>query len=128
MLDAPSSTIKSIAIDGPAGRFTLERREGQWFVVDAAHPDGAPAREAAIASLLVALTEARASAMNEQGAPVELARTSISIAGFDGSVLGSLSIVREGAAGRFGVECGDALLRIYSERLLLPLEPGQYVR
>ena len=128
MLDAPSSTIKSIAIDGPAGRCTLERREGQWFVVDAAHPDGAPAREPAIASLLVALTEARATAMNEQGAPAELERTSISVAGFDGAVLGSLSIVREGTAGRFGVECGDALLRIYSERLLLPLEPGQYVR
>ncbi|MDI9410912.1 MAG: DUF4340 domain-containing protein, partial [Bacteroidia bacterium] len=69
MLDAPSSTIKSIAIDGPAGRLTLERREGQWFMVDAARPDGAPAREPAVASLLVALTEARAMAMNEQGAP-----------------------------------------------------------
>ena len=128
MLDAPSSTIKSIAIDGPAGRLTLERREGQWFMVDAARPDGAPAREPAIASLLVALTEARAMAMNEQGAPEALARTSISVAGFDGAVLGSLRIVREGPAGRFGVECGDGLLRIYSERMLLPLEPDQYVR
>lgn len=128
MLDAPSSTIKSIAIDGPEGRLTLERREGQWFMVDAARPDGAPAREPAIASLLVALTEARAMAMNEQGAPETLARTSISVTGFDGAVLGSLTIVREGAAGRFGVECGDGLLRIYSERMLLPLEPDQYVR
>jgi hypothetical protein len=128
MLDAPSSTIKSIDIDGPAGRLTLERREGQWFMVDAARPDGAPAREPAVASLLVALTEARAMAMNEQGAPETLARTSISVTGFDGAVLGSLTIVREGPAGRFGVECGDGLLRIYSERMLLPLEPGQYVR
>ncbi len=128
MLDAPASSIRSIAVDGPSGRFVLERREGQWFIVDAARPDGAPAREPAIASLLVALTEARAMAMNEQGAPESLARTSISIAGFDGAVLGSLTIVREGPAGRFGVECGDGLLRIYSERTLLPLEPAQYVR
>ncbi len=128
MLDVPTSTFKSIAIDGPAGRFTLERREGQWFVVDAAHPDGAPARDPAIASLLVALTEARAMAMNEQGAPEALVRTSIAVVGFDGAALGSLSVVREGPAGRFGVECGDGLLRIYSERMLLPLEPGQYVR
>jgi len=128
MLDAPSSAIKSIAIDGPAGRLTLERREGQWFMVDAARPDGAAAREPAIASLLVALTEARAMAMNEQGAPETLARTSIAVTGFDGAVLGSLTIVREGPAGRFGVECGDGLLRIYSERMLLPLEPDQYVR
>lgn len=128
MLDVPSSTIKSIAIDGPAGRCTLERREGQWFMVDAARPDGVPAREPAIASLLVALTEARAIAMNEQGAPESLARTSISVTGFDGSALGSLTIVREGPVGRFGVECGDGLLRIYSERMLLPLEPDQYAR
>jgi hypothetical protein len=67
-------------------------------------------------------------AMNEQGAPAELARTTMSITGFDGAVLGSLSIVREGTAGRFGVESGDGLLRIYSERMLLPLEPGPYVR
>jgi hypothetical protein len=128
MLDVPSSSIKSIAIDGPAGRFTLERREGQWFMVDAARPAEAPAREPAIASLLVALTEARAMAMNEGGAPESLARTSISVVGFDGAVLGSLTIVREGPAGRFGVECGDGLLRIYSERTLLPLEPDQYER
>lgn len=128
MLDVPASTFKSIAIDGPAGRFTLERREGQWFVMDAAHPDGAPARDPVVASLLVALNEARAMAMNEQGAPEALARTSISVTGFDGAVLGSLAVVREGPAGRFGVDCGDGLLRIYSERMLLPLEPGQYVR
>jgi len=128
MLDVPASMFKSIAIDGPAGRFTLERREGQWFVVDAARPDGAPARDPVVASLLVALTEARAMAMNEQGAPEALPRTSISVNGFDGAVLGSLAVVREGPAGRFGVECGDGLLRIYSERMLLPLEPGQYAR
>jgi hypothetical protein len=97
-------------------------------MVDAARPDGAPAREPAVASLLVALTEARAMAMNEQGAPEALGRTSIVVTGFDGAVLGSLTIVREGPAGRFGVECGDGLLRIYSERMLLPLEPDQYVR
>jgi hypothetical protein len=128
MLDVPSSSIKSIAIDGPAGRFTLERREGRWFIVDAAHPDGVVARDPAINSLLVALTDSRAVAMNEQGAPAELARTTMSITGFDGAVLGTLSIVREGTAGRFGVESGDGLLRIYSERMLLPLEPGPYVR
>lgn len=128
MLDVPSSSIKSIAIDGPAGRFTLERREGRWFIIDAEHPDGVVARDPAIASLLVALTDSRAVAMNEQGAPAELARTTMSITGFDGAVLGTLSIVREGTAGRFGVESGDGLLRIYSERMLLPLEPGPYVR
>ncbi|MBM4052624.1 MAG: DUF4340 domain-containing protein [Planctomycetes bacterium] len=128
MLEVPASAIKSIAIDGPAGQGTLERRDGQWFLVDAAHPDGTPAREPAIASLLVALTEARAMAMNEQGAPEGLARTSIAVAGFDGASLGSIAIVREGPAGRFGVECGDGLLRIYSERMLLPLEPGEYAR
>lgn len=128
MLDVPSSAIKSVAIEAPGGRFVIERREGQWFIVDAANPDGTAARESAVASLLVALTEARAAAMNEQGAPDGLARSTISVVGFDGAVLGSLSIVREGPAGRFGVECGDGLLRIYPERLQLPLEPGSYLR
>ncbi|MBM4110352.1 MAG: DUF4340 domain-containing protein [Phycisphaerae bacterium] len=128
MLDVPSSSIKAIVIDGPAGQFTLERREGQWFVIDAAHADGAPAREPAIASLVVALTEARAMAMNDQGAPDTLARTMISVRGFDGASLASLTVVREGPNGRFGVACGDGLLRIYSERMLLPLAPEQYLR
>ena len=128
MLDVPTSSIKSIAIDGPSGRCTVERREGQWFLVDAAHPEGTPARDPAVASLLVALTESRASALNEQGVPAGLTPTTVSVVGFDGATLGTLSIVREGTAGRFGVACGDGLLRVYSERTLLPLDPAQFVR
>jgi hypothetical protein len=128
MLDVPTSSIKSIAIDGPSGRCTVERREGRWFLVDAAHPEGTPARDPAVASLLVALTESRASALNEQGVPAGLTPTTVSVVGFDGATLGTLSIVREGTAGRFGVACGDGLLRVYSERTLLPLDPAQFVR
>lgn len=128
MVDRPASSIRSIEVAGPTESFRLERRDGAWVMIDAAHPIGAPTRDGVVASLLTALTEARALALNESGLPEGPVPTTITLDGFDGAEPSVLSIVRERPGGRWGAACGDGLLRIFSERLAVPLESTQFVR
>ncbi len=124
LVSEPTSAVQSIRIDGPGGAFALERREGAWVLGGT----GATARPTAVSALLSALTEARATALNEQSAPAELPTTTVTVHGFDGRTLSTLRVVQEGERGRIGVDCGDGLLRIYSDRLHLPLAESEFTR
>ncbi|MAJ47266.1 MAG: hypothetical protein CBC35_08465 [Planctomycetes bacterium TMED75] len=107
------------------GDFSLAREFDGWLLT----PDGGtsrPVSRAAAAGLLGQLTEARASEISFSDYPVELEQAVVVLYGFDGSPLDAIRIIREENGGRWALENGDNVLRIFSVEFSPQIDASQY--
>jgi len=117
--------VKAVDIDGPGGRFLLERDIDKWIAPDY---DGMEVPPAYVGQLLTNLCELRAPDVMQSPYPRDLHVATITLIGFDGRPLDTVRIARETEEhGRnWAFENGDNVLRIYPESLKLRLTPGDY--
>ena len=114
-----------IRLPSGEGDFTLAREFDGWLLT----PDGGEARpvsRAAADGLLGQLTEARASEISFSPYPVELEQAVVVLYGFDGSPLDAIRIIREENGGRWALENGDDVLRIFSVEFSPQIDASQY--
>ena len=114
-----------IRLPSGEGDFSLAREFDGWLLT----PDGGEARpvsRAAADGLLGQLTEARASEISFSPYPVELEQAVVVLYGFDGSPLDAIRIIREENGGRWALENGDDVLRIFSVEFSPQIDASQY--
>jgi hypothetical protein len=118
---AGSADVKSIRIIG-VDEFMLTRNVDRWFA-DASQETEAAA--SVVDQLLEILTQARAEDIEIREYPRDLEVAVITLIGYDGRPLDTVRIAREvtgeGEPGRWALENGDDVLRIFPASLRLPL-------
>jgi len=97
--------------DGPAWRM---RRD--------AGADAEPVDARPVESLLTLLCEGRASDISLHPAPAELTVGTIRLIGFDGRTLASVRMSREPGGGRWGMDDGSGVLRVWPASTVVPLD------
>ncbi len=104
--------------------FRLERSGAGWILADADGP-----REAsvpAVVGLLSRLCNDRATEIAQGNAPADLFTGKIIAEGFDGRDIAVIGLSRETQGGRFGVDDGSGVLRIYPAATQLFIEADDY--
>ncbi len=102
----------SASRDGPA-----------WRMLRGAVGDAEPVDARPVESLLTLLCEGRASDISLHPAPPELAVGTVRLIGFDGRTLASVRISREPDGGRWGMDDGSGVLRVWPASTGVSLEP-----
>ena len=98
-------------------------REGAaWRVRRGAEGDGDPVDSRPVEALLTLLCEGRASDISLHPAPAELTVGTVRLLGFDGRVLAAVRISREPDGGRWGMDDGSGVLRVWPSAAAVPLE------
>lgn len=116
---------RSVEVRTDGETFRL-RRTLEGFIAERLGDDGevaieVPANREAAESLLRSLCLARAPEIAIQPFPHEIGVAVAILHGFDGAPLDAVRIAREPASGRWALENGDAVLRIFPASLALPL-------
>jgi hypothetical protein len=115
--------VKAMVIRGPGGEFRLERHMEEWIAVDEAMRE-VPA--AAVEELLAQLTSLRAPEVALREYPRELEVATITLFGFDSAPKDTVRIAFDPQRGKWAMENGDNVLRIFPESLKLRLAPGDF--
>lgn len=103
----------------------LERDFDQWVMqVDGA--EQAIANTETVERLLAQLTSSRAGELAFSGYPQDLEEAVVIFYGFDGAPLDTVRIVREPEAGRWALENGDGVLRIFPASLAPPIRAADF--
>jgi hypothetical protein len=130
---AVPADVKSIVIRSADGEVRLERELEKWRGVtgaaSAAGDDSPSPREINAAhanQLLEQLTSLRATSVEFAPYPRELEVATITLHGFEGRALDTVRIVQEKETGRWGMENGDNVIRIYPAGLNLRLKPPDF--
>ena len=98
-------------------------RDGSaWRVRRGAAGDAEPVDARPVEALLSLLCEGRASDISLHPAPAELTVGTVKLVGFDGRTLASVRISREGDGGRWGMDDGSGVLRVWPPSTVVPLE------
>ncbi|MSR28785.1 MAG: DUF4340 domain-containing protein [Phycisphaerales bacterium] len=117
--------IRGVRLEpGDASSARLERAAGDWMLVDTRGTRAADAR--AVEGLLARLCSDRATEIAQGAPPTELLLGRIVVEGFDGREIASLAISREVDGGRFGIDDGSGILRIFPRSTSLFLEAEDY--
>lgn len=119
--------IASLEIRTPEGRadLLLERDFDQWVLrVDDSEP--ASIESGPVERLLAQLTNSRAGELAFTGYPQEFEQATVILFGFDGSPLDTVRIVQEPEQGRWGLENGDGVLRIFPASFAPPISPVDF--
>ncbi len=117
-----AADVVSLIIHTADGELRLTRDLDQW---------SAGAQESDVSAVLVGdlldlLTTRRASEIQIKPYPKELEVATIILQGPHGRPLDTVRIVREPATGRWGLENGDGVLRIFSAQVEIRLTPGDF--
>lgn len=127
---AASSGVGAIEIRRDGGTFRI-RRELDGFVAESIDASGDvvdsvacdPARADA---LLLALLETRAPEISITPFPTDLAEAVVVLEDLSGRPLDTVRVAREPDQGRWALENGDDVLRIFPESFTLELDPAAY--
>ena len=122
---ARGADIRAIVLEPvDAGRVRLERAGAVWTLAS----DGKTraANPSAIDTLLSRLCTDRATAIAQGAAPADLFIGRVILEGFDGRELAALRVSREREGGRYGVDDGSGILRIYPAASAFLLEVEDY--
>ncbi len=99
-------------------------RDGSaWRMRRGANGDAEPVDARPLDALLALLCEGRASDISLRPAPAELTVATVRLTGFDGRTLASVRISREAEDGRWGMDDGSGVLRVWPSTASVPLEP-----
>ena len=125
-----SADIKSIeVVDRDGGSVRLERNLDRWFI-EQRMPNGEEAAGVTDATqveeFLTTLTELRASEVAVQKFPDDLAHANVTLFGYDGAPLDTVRVARELGNGRWAIENGDGVLRIFPDSISLPIKAGAW--
>lgn len=125
-----SADIKSIeVVDRDGGSVRLERNLDRWFI-EQRMPNGEEAAGVTDATLveefLTTLTQLRASEVAVQKFPDDLSHANVTFFGYDGSPLDTVRVARELGNGRWAIENGDGVLRIFPDSTKLPIKAGAW--
>ena len=120
--------VRSITIDSDAGSVEVVRDLDRWNASLAAGGntlDG-EADPAVVDRLLDLLSNTRATEVLVQDFPQQLQVATIVLHGFDGRPLDAVRVARERNAGRWALENGDGVLRLFPSSTQLPLVPDDF--
>lgn len=102
--------------------WSAAREASAWRVRRGADGDPEPVDARPVDALLTLLCEGRASDIALHPAPAELTVATVRLIGFDGRTLAAVRISREGDAGRWGMDDGSGVLRVWPSTAVVPLE------
>ena len=114
--------MKTLIIRSRQGELRLVRDLDQWRAP--AFSADVPAES--VNELLQQLTTLQASQLKIEDYPFELEVATITMRGFDNKPIDTVRIVREADSGRWALENGDNVLRIFPESLQLLLTPSDF--
>ena len=103
--------------------WSAARDGAAWLMRLDAGADAEPVDARPVESLLTLLCEGRASDISLHPAPAELALGTVRLIGFDGRTLASVRISREPGGGRWGLDDGSGVLRVWPSSATVPIEP-----
>lgn len=117
--------IRALRIEPPQGdAVRIERMGDQWSVFDQSGARGGD--PAAIASALDRLCTTRASEISMSAAPADLLLARVVVESFDGRDLATLAVSRESGGGRWGIDDGSGVLRIFPAGFGLALDAQDF--
>lgn len=112
--------VKFVIVESDAGRLRLERDLDRWMItVDEGIPE--EIEPATVQSLLDLLSQTRSNDLQLQTFPSSLEVATIVLHGFDGRPLDAIRIAREPEGGRWALENGDGVLRLFPANTKIPL-------
>ncbi|UCD76636.1 MAG: DUF4340 domain-containing protein [Phycisphaerales bacterium] len=119
--------VMSLRIRGPEGELVLRRDLERWLAPNAG-PDGGDLELHAphVQELLDQLTDLRAPAVEIQVYPRDLEIATITMYGHGRRPLDTVRIAREPDTGRWALENGDNVLRIFQDSLAMRLTPADF--
>ena len=116
-------------IDRDGGSVRLERKLDRWLI-ERRMPDGSEvtgeADTAMVDGLLETLTLIRAPEIIVQDFPSDLSHGNVTFFGYDGSPLDTVRVAREADSGRWAIENGDGVLRVFPISTALPISSGMW--
>ncbi|MSQ89791.1 MAG: DUF4340 domain-containing protein [Phycisphaerales bacterium] len=117
--------VGAIRIEPTGGESVrMERSGGAWNITDASGSH--PAQGAAVEGLLSKLCAVRATDIMLTAVPGDLVIGRIALESFDEREIATLTISREGNEGRFGIDDGSGVLRVFPASLSLQLDRAAY--
>lgn len=118
-----AADVKTVRINGPAGDFRIRRDLERWHAID---HDGEEVPRELMDEFLAVLTEWRADDVILQEYPRELEIATVTFHGFDDRPRDTVRVLRDPETGRFALENGDNVLRVFSEQIPLRLSPVDF--
>ena len=112
--------VKSLVVASGSGSLRLERDLDRWRI----SVDGGADEEiepATVQALLDLLHQTRSNDLQVQAFPASLEVATIVLHGFDGRPLDAIRIAREPDEGRWALENGDGVLRLFPASTKIPL-------
>ena len=106
--------------------FTLKRDFDAWTIAQDGM-ESVTVPRVVVDAFLAQLTEARASEIAFTDYPVDLEQALVILYGFDGQPLDTIRIIREPEGGRWALENGDDVLRIFSVEFSPLINVAQFV-
>ena len=120
--------VRSIVIDGDAGSVRLERDLDRWTaaLVAGERTLEGDADPVVVTQLLDLLSGTRATELLVQDFPTQLQVATIVLHGFDGRPIDAVRVARESNAGRWAIENGDGVLRLFPASTKLAVTPDDF--
>lgn len=109
--------VKAVVIRGPEGELRIERSLERWL----APQRDAEVNAAAADELLDLLSGRRADEVELRPWPRELEMATVTLYGFDARPMDTVRIARDPATGRWALENGDSVLRLFPAETTVPL-------
>lgn len=117
--------VRSIRIEADgAESVRIERIAADWNVIDASGTRQAQA--AKVDDLLSKLCQSRATEVTLSAAPANLSLGRVVLESFDGREIASIKVSRESNDGRFGLDDGSGVLRIFPGAIGIRLDAASY--
>ncbi len=110
-----------VEVDGRVA-WSAARDGSTWRVRRGTDGDPEPVDARPVDALLALLCEGRASDISLHPAPAELTVATVRLVGFDGRTLASVRISREAEGGRWGMDDGSGVLRVWPPAAVVPIE------
>jgi hypothetical protein len=120
---ARAADVREIVVEQDGQVSWSAARDGAgWRVRRGADGYSEPVDATPVDALLSLLCEGRASDISLHPAPAELTVATVRLLGFDGRTVAAVRISRENDGGRWGMDDGSGVLRVWPSATIVPLE------
>ena len=120
---ARAADVREVVVERDGQVAWSASRDGAgWRVRRGPAGDAEPVDASPVESLLTLMCEGRASDISLHPAPAELAVGTVRLVGFDGRAIAAVRISREPDGGRWGMDDGSGVLRVWPASTVVPLE------
>lgn len=117
-----ASDVREIVVERDDISWTAVRDGAGWRVAREGAGDAGPVDAQPVDALLSLLCESRASDISLHPAPAELTVGTVRLVGFDGRARATVRISRERDGGRWGMDDGSGVLRVWPASAAVPLD------